>query len=722
MVLFHTMSQWPRRIWNKDHLAAVGQAIRHALDAADLSHGTGRYIELLVVRLFGVDPEWGSRWLATLLQERGTLYWHRLGDHLTDEEVRIAAPFLLKAIQGWMRRDLLHRVVAVASSLGARMPLVSKLPEILVKAALKDRNNWYTRGILQVLREHVPDQAERLITRLIERRGKDEELMNYLGQVMDAPLPEALVERLKTIARTGSRYTSAPALQILRAKAIGVFDEVLRHVLERDRSFIILPVVHLHIHRRRQDLLDFLLDRKPVKGIFASGDTSWVIPFRDGFFRWPARQCARYEKLLEGVVADGGNDTPIRLRALTILAALFSVEARGLCDASNHSAPVVRERAIRVLSRLDEGQGLNALVECLGDARARFAIYGMRRAILSLPAARAVEILTKVPLYRVTVAKEVVRLFGEIRCDAAYAALIDLSRGSRHRDVRLAMLRALWDHLDREPTWPILEAAATGEDILLATKVGDVPADRLTSTSDRRLSALLARVLERPEPEVRVKLMGRASSLAVRDPERTFWRACVQRLRSRYDDETRAAMMAVMWRSYAADVPVLQDALVELRRDLRSLTVAVSYMLGQPIATRALWCQLASAAEIACEDPRMTHWRVRCAMAWRGASEFSAWVVEQCETQRMDFDGALAVSHVLSAVADAELWRLTTRLQYSTSAVARRLAVKVLEVDVAREHGWTPERVDMLRRLRADADPSVAGAAYQVWPPREVLE
>ena len=32
-------------------------------------------------------------------------------------------------------------------------------------------------------------------------------------------------------------------------------------------------------------------------------------------------------------------------------------------------------------------------LECLGDDRARFAIYGLRRAILGLPAARALAIL-----------------------------------------------------------------------------------------------------------------------------------------------------------------------------------------------------------------------------------------------------------------------------------------------------------------------------------------
>ena len=50
-------------------------------------------------------------------------------------------------------------------------------------------------------------------------------------------------------------------------------------------------------------------------------------------------------------------------------------------------------------------------------------------------------------------AKEVVRLLGELRSDAAYAALLALDAPTLHRDIRIALLRALWDHLEREETW-----------------------------------------------------------------------------------------------------------------------------------------------------------------------------------------------------------------------------------------------------------------------------
>ena len=94
------------------------------------------------------------------------------------------------------------------------------------------------------------------------------------------------------------------------------------------------------------------------------------------------------------------------------------------------------------------------------------------------------------------------RLLGELRTQGAYDRLIRFDGSDLHRDVRIALLRALWDHLDRETTWEIFARAVTGEDWVMASRLADIPADRLTQTSDRRLSALLARVLMRRRARV----------------------------------------------------------------------------------------------------------------------------------------------------------------------------------------------------------------------------
>jgi len=58
------------------------------------------------------------------------------------------------------------------------------------------------------------------------------------------------------------------------------------------------------------------------------------------------------------------------------------------------------------------------------------------------------------------VAKEAIRLTGEFGGPAAITWFMELDRQPLNRDVRGALLRALWDHLERPEAWAILDASA----------------------------------------------------------------------------------------------------------------------------------------------------------------------------------------------------------------------------------------------------------------------
>ncbi len=379
--------------------------------------------------------------------------------------------------------------------------------------------------------------------------------------------------------------------------------------------------------------------------------------------------------------------------------------------------------AIRALSRMDSGQGVPKLLACMDDARARIAIYALRRAILEMPPATAVTVLQGVPLKKITVAKEVVRLLGELRTEEAYKALLGVARAVKHRDVRVALLRALWDHLERDETWEILQEAALGDDWILASRVGDIPPDRLSDGSERRLSRLLARVLDRPEPEARIDLLQRAATLAVRDPERSFLRACGARLASPYDDEVRAAMMALLHRADEGDMAALGPMVAAVREDVRALTVGLDALLAAPLRSRAVWTQAGAAAERALEgDARLTALRVRCAAAWRTPADWSAWAQALVEGGAADADTLRAVAGGLASLPAASLRGVTERWSASPSPALRRASVWALERDAGPKRGWTPERLETLRALQADASPEVAGAARAVFPPREMID
>ena len=110
---------------------------------------------------------------------------------------------------------------------------------------------------------------------------------------------------------------------------------------------------------------------------------------------------------------------------------------------------MTRDTALRMLGRMDGGQGVLLLLSALDDDRGRIAIYALRQALLQMPQTRAIALLKGVSATKVTVAKEVVRLLGELRTEESLQELLAWNDRPLHRDVRIALLRATWDHLDK---------------------------------------------------------------------------------------------------------------------------------------------------------------------------------------------------------------------------------------------------------------------------------
>ena len=725
MAMLDALVKWPRRVWRREHTEAVGRMLRDALDAADLSQGTAQLAEALLLRVFGRDAAWGAKWLATLLKERGVLHNTRLGEQLTDEEVRAAAPQLLDIAKAWAQYERGGPLLQLVQSLGERAHLVPELPDLLVRMRDETPSSWVALGLSQWLSEHGRARFEATLGATVRRwydQGWHSEIISLASsQEEGEPLHVELVSGLERVAlRLGKESHSA--LTVLWKKDWRAFDRMLPALLKADASVICFPVVHQYLHRRRQDLLTPYLSAPVIHGRFATGKTGWLLSFGDGFFRWTPEQSASYSRAVGRMFEDRERDTPTLLWATALLAAIDWAPMDGLCALADDSRPPVQEKALRVMSRCDQGQGVPTLLRCLEDSRARFAIYGLRRAFNGMPPSRVLSLLSAVPMTKVTVAKELVRLLGELRADAAYARLLELDGMALHRDVRIAMLRALWDHLDREPTWDVFARAVDGTDWVMASRLGDIPADRLTETSDRKLSALLGRVLRRPEPEARIDLLQRAAYLAVRDSERTFLSACGARLGSPYDDEVVAAMRAILHRSDERDLERLEGMLEAVATDRRALSVALGQLLALPVKSRASYMQAASAAErVLSRDPRLAPLRVRCAAAALAPLELAERLAHMGEAGHLHADALEACQGVVNMLPVGELEVVEARLTASPSAEARRVAVGCLVRDAAPGRGWTPERLARLARLQADASPLVSGAAQAVFPPREMV-
>ncbi|QQR48503.1 hypothetical protein JKA73_36520 [Myxococcus xanthus] len=724
MLMLGAFVRWPRRVWRREHTEAVGQMLRDALDAADLSYQTAEFAETLLLRTFARAPEWGATWLATLLKERGRLFNAHVGEYLTDDEVRAAAPQLLDIARGWAQRERGGPLLELVNSLGARVSLVAGLQELIV--SMREETPWplLALGMAQWQSKHDRAGFEATVGATVRRfldRGWSSEVI-ALAHSEDAarPLHPELSSGLKRVAlRLGKEAHSA--LVVLRRRAWAAFDGFLPELLKADASIICFPVVNTYLHRRRQELLTPYLSAPVITGRFSTEKTGWLLAFDDrGFFRWTARQSALYSHAVCRLVEDPERDTPTLLWGVSTLAALTWAPMEGLCTLVDDARPVVRERAIRVLGRCDQGQGVTTLLRCLEDARARIAIYGLRRAFNGMPPARVLSLLAGVPLTKVTVAKEVVRLLGELRVEAAYERLLELDGMSLHRDVRIALLRALWDHLEREPTWTVFARAVEDPDWVVASRLGDIPANRLTETSDRKLSALLGRVLARPEPEARIGLLSRAAYLPVRDVERAFLDACGARLTSPYDEEVSWAMRALLHRSNERDLERLEGMLEAVALDRRALNAAVTQLLAVEVKSRASYMQAARAAErVLSRDSRLAPLYIQCVMAARSPLELAETLVQMGEAGLLHADALEACRLVVSMLPKGELEAMEARLSASASAEARRVAVWCLVHDAAPGRGWTPERLGRLARLQQDASPLVAGAAQAIFPPRE---
>ncbi len=711
LVMFGALAQWPRRVWRAEHLPAVARAVRDALDAADLSAATAQTAERLVARLFGVDPVWAATWLATLIKERGTLHAPNLGAALNDADIRAAAPQLLAIAKSWATSERTPWLIQLALGLGHRLRLVAGLDELLAHVRDVAPHEVNALQLTWALADYAPERhAATLVAALtrLRKRGGHVGVLELARRDGLAPrarrrerhrrrptLQPAIASALVEIARELDTRYAPQALELLRQRDPRSFDGVVAEILQRDASAVTIACVRSWIHRHRQDLLDGLLGERVIEGKWATGKTRWILPFDDGFFRWAPAQVERFATAVGTIVADRDRDLPTVIAMLSKWPAMEYAAMDRLCAVATDERPAVRERAVRVLARCDAGQGVPTLLACLADDRARFAIYGLRRALFGMFPDHALGLLAAVPMKKVTVAKEVVRLTGALRAAGAFARVLELANGSLHRDVRIAVLRALWDHLDRDDTWALFERAVADPDWVVASRLADIPADRLTVTLDARLAARLGGVVARPEPEARIGLLQRAAYLALVDRDRSLLRAIFARLSSPFDDEVRAAMSAALARATEADMPALTAAFDGLRADPRALHVAGMQLCAHDIRSRASWRLAATALEtVAARDPRWAVLAVRAAAARGIAAE----LVAALEQLTLDHDASFAADVAIDKLDDDDLDATVASL--AASARSRGAPARG---DRARPRGAPRPRLERRASARARA-------------------
>ena len=663
-VMLAALAALPPARWQAAQLESLSQLLRDALNAADLSPGTAREAEKLVVALVPFHPAWAAGWLGELARARGVIYFPALGDRLNDADVRRIAPALLPVLKAWATRERETWLVEAARRLGRRLRVFDELVELLEQLLASTRQGYVASEILQLLARHRPARLVALV----------------------------------------------PAL------------------LASDPSVVTLPVVYRYLHRRRQDLLTPFLGQQAYKGRFSTGKTRFVLPLLAGFYRWTARQQHLFADTLTQLTHDEKRDLPSLFRAVWQLAALPALvppRLLALADARMERL-ALRDTALRALGQLDGGQGVPVLLAALDDVRARVAIYALRPALLDMPAPQALALLQAVPTNQVTVAKEVLRLLGELDLPGSYALLLSLAAQPLHRDVRVALLRALWGHLEQPQTWPILHRAATDPDPAVAAGVVWIPTDRLSALAQQQLRALLVALLHHADAALRVQVLTRYAALPLADPQQALLPALLAALHSPLPDESRAAARA-LFASYASEnAAAVAGAIGQVRDNRRVLQTALAALQTALATNRSQLLAVVRATLAALRPDLLTVLQqVQLAVAALPWPELAAYLAELAAQHDLHAEACMAAVQAIeasgprleAAAEAAALPAFEQTMAAHADARLRRLGLAALLAQASQATGWTAALRTRLAQYRADPAPLVAAAAQFVFPP-----
>jgi hypothetical protein len=325
--------------------------------------------------------------------------------------------------------------------------------------------------------------------------------------------------------------------------------------------------------------------------------------------------------------------------------------------------------------------------------------------------------LRAVPTTKVTVAKEVVRLLGELGGNDAYRDLLRLDAPKTHRDVRIALLRALWDHLDKPETWDVFGRAARDPDWIVASKLADIPLGRLSPEAERRVVDLLAAILGRAEPEARLDLLRRAAHLPLRDEARALFRRLLEHMAAPAPEEAAEALSAALARMQPGEVAIVVQRLAELsprRRHLVAFLPALSARLGSYAAKHHVAVGeglLAALKADALAVPQYLGLAARL-LPWKALGQA---LVELGRRDLLHHDAMVAAMSAVHGCVHPS--QLEQELRASPDPRLRRLALEALVQAASPKNGWTAERRELLERYRKDPSPAVAGPASFVMPP-----
>jgi hypothetical protein len=340
--------------------------------------------------------------------------------------------------------------------------------------------------------------------------------------------------------------------------------------------------------------------------------------------------------------------------------------------------------------------------------------------------ALALQLLKNVSSEKITVAKEVIRLIGELRTDEAFAELLLLDAKELKRDVRIALLRAFWDYLEREQTWQVFDKYRTTPEPAIALHLVRIPADRLTDRSQGKLVSLLASLMSVEDSRVKLAVLERCSSMPVFDANKELYPGLVRELESPVELGHSTAASALL-RTYATrDGEMVGAAVAQVLKKRKALSTLIYALevFTRSAGSKSLPAARAALVELG-KDPCTVSLQLRLAATVLPWEEFIT-LIRQTHDQERLHAGALetVVQAILAAAgrADADLLQIVEdHFAKDESDALRKISLAALLGLSGGSRGWSPERISRLEKFRNDPSALVAERAQFTFPQTEAM-
>ncbi len=653
--MIKALASLPPTKWLPEHLEKINLIISQAFKARDCSNITMLWCGELIINMILKYPDFASQQLPTIIERRGNFTFQNFESKITAEDILRLDNCLYPLLKTWIARDKAYVAISLISSFGCRIKPV-----------------------------HEKEK---------EKNGKQ---LNFVKLLIN------LTEDSRgNIAKLGLET-------LYKLHLIDEINILIPKLLSKDPSWIRVNIVSEHIAKYRQDLLDYYLVPRVYKNRFGSGKTAVVPEWHSDFIKWTATQQNAYAEYQRSILKSKKRDIWQLYNCVSKIIAMPSVDIDILFELAKVDSEDValRDYTLQALGRADCGKGIGTLVNSLDSECGRIAIYALRRSILEMPEKEALQILKKIPRNKVTVAKEIVRLVGEFSGEESYKFLCQyIMIDDLHPDVKIAILRGFWNHLNTDEVWKYFYDVAKYDKKSVVRSTINIPPTGLSQKAKQNLCKHMTLLLKNEDAQVSTETVVRLAKMPIGYTHKTMYEA-LEKLLNDVDIKVCKYTAEAMIVSYIDDVERLVNTFSKVERgkvfesiveafsncnnvNIYSMNKVVEELISEIIKLGKYPSQALRLAKNMLEPTKIVLTIERLNKA-----ELFHWGV--VDYNKNSWHG------IMVKYSEEEVKGLEAKLRRSDSEIIRRLGLSIL-VEMAKYFSWTEDLYKILLLYKNDS-------------------